>query len=283
MHRHIRKLIGTTLAAGLIWTACDQAPVAPEANAPNSGSIAFGFGPDGTPGLEEFEVCKVGTAANFDWEINGVPQTGFSLNDGECTVIHQVGGDGATVMVRERTEDFTNEQLDQVMVEVLDATGVTGPFAGANPWTDIIGGGGVANGPRGVTVTFHNSFIPVGGGEGCTPGYWRQPQHFDSWTNHLPGDSFDSVFDPDGVALVRPESGTTASLTLLQAVRLRGGGVNALIRHTVAALLNAESAGVSYDLTPGEVLAKYTAAIGGDVEGQKDEFATFNEQGCPLN
>lgn len=283
MQKNIRKLVGTTLAAGLIWTACDQAPVAPENNPPNSGAIAFGFGPDGTPGLEEFEVCKVGTSANFDWSIGGSAQTGFSLNDGECRVIHQVGGAGATVMVRERIEDFTNEQLDQVMVEVLDATGTTGPFAGSNPWTDDIGGGGVTNGPRGVTVTFYNSYIPVEGGEGCTPGYWRQPQHFDSWTNHLPGDSFDSVFDPDGVALERPETGTTASLTLLQAVRLRGGGVNALIRHTVAALLNAESAGVSYDLTPGDVLAKYTAAIGGDVEGQHTEFATFNEQGCPLN
>src|SRR5690606_30498275 len=23
---------------------------------------------------------------------------------------------------------------------------------------------------------------PPSGGEGCTPGYWRQPHHFDSWT-----------------------------------------------------------------------------------------------------
>lgn len=73
-------------------------------------------------------------------------------------------------------------------------------------------------------------------------------------------------------------------MTLLDALQLRGGGVNALTRHAVAALLNASSTGVSYDLTESEIVRRYNAAVaGGEVTGTKDAFERFNEQGCPLN
>src|SRR5215210_35264 len=32
------------------------------------------------------------------------------------------------------------------------------------------------------------------GNEGCTPGYWKQPQHFDSWVVYSPNQLFSSVF-----------------------------------------------------------------------------------------
>src|SRR5262245_29821740 len=32
---------------------------------------------------------------------------------------------------------------------------------------------------------------------GCTPGYWKQSQHFDSWVGHSPNDSFEAVFGRD--------------------------------------------------------------------------------------
>ena len=35
------------------------------------------------------------------------------------------------------------------------------------------------------------------GGEGCTPGFWKQEQHFDSWVGFAPTDSFDAVFGVD--------------------------------------------------------------------------------------
>ena len=65
-------------------------------------------------------------------------------------------------------------------------------------------------------------------GEGCTPGYWRQPHHFDSWVpaGHSPTDSFNAVF---GVS-------ATGNPTLLQAVKKKGGGEKALLRHATAAL-----------------------------------------------
>lgn len=130
--------------------------------------------------------------------------------------------------------------------------------------------------------------VPVpekGGGQGCTPGFWRQPHHFDSWTTYKPNDSIEDPFNiPGSLKLVRPENGNVKDLTLLEGVKLRGGDVNALIRHAIAALLNAANPDVSYDLSVAEVISKFNNAVdGGDIEGTKDEFEGFNELGCPLN
>ena len=60
--------------------------------------------------------------------------------------------------------------------------------------------------------------------------------------------------------------------------------MKALGRHTVAALLNAASPGVSYDLTASEIIEGFNDVFpGGDYEGLKDLFEGFNEQGCPLD
>jgi hypothetical protein len=52
----------------------------------------------------------------------------------------------------------------------------------------------------------------------------------------------------------------------------------------VAALLNSASSGVNYNLTTSEVINKFNADYPGTKYGPlKDEFAGYNEQGCPLN
>ena len=58
--------------------------------------------------------------------------------------------------------------------------------------------------------------------QGCTPGYWKQKQHFDSWEGYAPGDSFYSAFG----------AGPT-DVTLLEALKTGGGGENAF-RHNQA-------------------------------------------------
>ena len=126
-----------------------------------------------------------------------------------------------------------------------------------------------------------------GGGEGCTPGYWKQDHHFDSWVTYSPGDDLTDTFGSSDYDLAKPERGTADALSLLQGLELRGGKVNALTRHAVAALLNAANPDVSYDLSESEVIAKFNAAVedGGKkaIEKTKNEFESFNEQGCPLN
>lgn len=133
--------------------------------------------------------------------------------------------------------------------------------------------------PNVITATATDSVVinPPQGGEGCTPGYWKQDQHLDSWVGFSPDQTLESVFNvPDVLGL--------DDVTLLEALELQGGGVNALLRHAVAALLNAASPGVDYDLTVAQVIAATNAALAsGNYEAQKNIFAGLNEQGCPLN
>ena len=113
------------------------------------------------------------------------------------------------------------------------------------------------------------------GGEGCTPGYWKQPHHLDSWPAGVnPGDSYDATF------------GVTSSdnPTLLEALDFNGGKENALYRHATAAYLNALSPDVEYPYIGAEVIALVQQAYAsGDFNGIKDQFDAANNLGCPLN
>jgi hypothetical protein len=114
-----------------------------------------------------------------------------------------------------------------------------------------------------------------GGGEGCTPGFWKN--HEADWVGFSPGDSFESIFGRDAF---------TGDPSLLQVMNLKGGGLNRLSAHAVAALLNASHPNVDYDLTPTEVIADWQAAFdagGSAINTQKDIFVAFNELGCDVN
>jgi len=114
--------------------------------------------------------------------------------------------------------------------------------------------------------------VPQTAVHGCTPGYWKQPHHFGSWVGYAPSDSFATVF------------GVTASGSLLDALKARGGGENALKRHAVAALLNAANSSVGSNFTPAQLKRKVQAAYAtSDFEALKDELEALNELGCPLN
>ena len=116
------------------------------------------------------------------------------------------------------------------------------------------------------------------GTEGCTPGYWKQSQHFDSWVGYAPGNQFNSVFD-----------NAFPGKSLLDVLRPQSAGpnvnLNALGRHTVAALLNASSS-VDYPYSESDVISMFNDVWPGsnaEYLAQKDIFAGFNELGCPLN
>lgn len=129
-------------------------------------------------------------------------------------------------------------------------------------------------GPGGFDWDLWCSNPPPPGTDGCTPGYWKQPQHVDSWVGYATTDSFDTVFGVDA----------TGDLTLLEALNANGGGENALMRHATAALLNAASAGVNYPHTVAEVIAEVqTAYASGNFELSKDFFEAKNEAFCPLD
>jgi hypothetical protein len=132
--------------------------------------------------------------------------------------------------------------------------------------------------------------------EGCTPGYWRQEQHFDSWTGYGQDMLFSAAFECDSNITITgrliPGTGgrpvTISNPTLLQAVWAIGGGESALARHAVAALLNAANPDVNYPSSEAAVISMVCAALtGGDIEGTKSILAGFNEgddeDNCPLD
>ena len=110
------------------------------------------------------------------------------------------------------------------------------------------------------------------GSEGCTPGYWKQSQHFGNWAApYTPATPFADVFDD-----------AFPGMSLLDVLWQGGGHLKALGRHTVAALLNA-AGDVDYGLTAGEVTMMFNDAYAnGEYESLKNFFADLNERGCPL-
>ena len=113
--------------------------------------------------------------------------------------------------------------------------------------------------------------------EGCTPGYWKQPHHFDSWhEDYHPDMKFSEVFED-----------AFGDATLLEVLSQGGGGLTALGRHVVAALLNAASDGVNYPLSVDEVIDAFNDLFPEgskqDYNDLKDELAGYNELGCSLN
>jgi hypothetical protein len=120
---------------------------------------------------------------------------------------------------------------------------------------------------------------------GCTPGYWKQSQHFDSWpSSFTTTQSVSSLF-----------SGALPSLanqSLLSA--LNGGGGSGLegaqttlLRAAVAATLNAAQFGSGYPLTVGQIDQMVEAALASGDRAQilalASQLDQYNNRGCPLN
>jgi hypothetical protein len=123
-----------------------------------------------------------------------------------------------------------------------------------------------------------------GGGQGCTPGYWKN--HTDSWQGYAPSQTVGSTFS---AASAYP---SIASQTLLEALQGGGGSgtlgaAKVLVRAGTAALLNSAHSGVDGASTTAEVLAAVNAALAsGDRDtmlGVASGLDADNNLGCPLN
>jgi hypothetical protein len=151
-------------------------------------------------------------------------------------------------------------------------------------------GTAVGKPPTGSNVTdtdpSHYFGEQTGGGQGCTPGYWKN--HPDSWppTGYSPSQTVKSVF---AQAASYPSLGNA---TLLNALSFDGGstleGAAAnLLRAAVAALLDASHPGVDYPRTPASVISDVNAALASNNRDTMLSLASQldadNNLGCPLN
>jgi hypothetical protein len=128
----------------------------------------------------------------------------------------------------------------------------------------------------GMTGTVRTGDFPQPGPpQGCTPGFWKQPQHFANWPEgYAPEDLVNDVF---GVT-------ATGDPTLLEALEQGGGGESALLRHAVAALLNSAHPELNFPLGTDDVIQLVQEAYDtGDFERAKDTLEEANELGCDLS
>ena len=127
------------------------------------------------------------------------------------------------------------------------------------------------------------------GEEGHTPGFWKTNVDTKGAVAWPRTDDGTLVLDPTNS--VRSLFGALPSqydsVSLHDALGLKGGGVSALLRHAVAAVLNAIHPDVGYPLSAAEVIARVDAAIAsGDrsaIEALKDLLAGYNELGSDLD
>jgi len=278
--------LGAGLSVLLIIGACsDTGPTSSVDEALLNAAFAH-TGADsqiGTPTVadaELFEVCKrwVGTPATANFEISDAththaftdaaflgPYSAMGFNDWWCADVWLEGPVNTVTVMETGVTGGTNPYTTTVTAVGFNNT----PVVAGTSVTGIVQGSG---GPKGVTAFYTNTEEIPPGDEGCTPGYWKQSQHFGNWVTYGQGDSYDRVF------------GVTSSFggTLLEALWRGGGKENALGRHATAALLNAT----------GDVNAFYDAATvislvqrayaSGNFNAVKNLLAAANELGCPL-
>ena len=134
------------------------------------------------------------------------------------------------------------------------------------------------------TNTPANTPIPF---QGCTPGYWKQTQHLDSWlaTGFSPNQTLESVFDV-------PNQFGLDNKTLRQALSFKGsttntGAAQILLRAAVSALLNSAHPDIDYPRTTAEVIAQVNAALASNNRNTMlslaAELDADNNLSCPLN
>jgi hypothetical protein len=136
--------------------------------------------------------------------------------------------------------------------------------------------GGNLNELRETLAELNAGDCPLGApstSEGCSPGFWKQEHHGSSWpAQYSPDTLFSSVFDD-----------AFPGLTLDEVLEQGGGGLNALGRQVVAALLNAATID-DFPLTTAQVISMFNAVFpNGDFEELKDTLEDLNSGNCPFD
>jgi len=132
------------------------------------------------------------------------------------------------------------------------------------------------------------------GTQGCTPGYWKQSQHFHSWTatGYTPGQLISTVFSVPGTLKVNNLGLGTYSL--VNGLSFKGGSdlsgkAQILLRAAIASLLNTSNSSIQYGMLQADVINAVNAALATGDATQITNLATKldglnnGRGGCPLN
>jgi hypothetical protein len=154
-------------------------------------ATAAGDPGDNTPNQGEVEICKYGTAAEFDVAPTGGSPTRYSLADGECKVVVVDKTQGNTA------NSYTIQEVSSSSY-VLTSVQRTDIQFQVNTTTDIVGNPTVVNDPvvalvnyyHGVHLVYHNDPV-VNNGCTYTQGWYKT--HTSEWPSgaYAPGTTFD--------------------------------------------------------------------------------------------
>jgi hypothetical protein len=200
---------------------------------------------------------------------------------------HLTGGDHPTGTI---TFTLTDPAGHAVTLPAADATvtvngdgdyttptAVTATLVGNYVWTATYNGDSKNNSasePATSTEVANETVATLGGTlAGLTPGFWKN--HTSLWQQYSSSAKLTSIFS-GASALGSPYN----SETLLDAISAGGGGVTALFRMGVAAVLNASDTRVGYPLTVTQIENAVNKAIGSggsaqqvdDLEGLLDKL-----------
>jgi len=128
--------------------------------------------------------------------------------------------------------------------------------------------------------------------QGCTPGFWKNPKHFNYWMGFSPNDNVGVIFDIEDKWL--DDYDFLKGQTLLEALQKKGGqkgmtneqkAARILLRQAVAALLNGAHPAIDYSSPQAVINLVMGALMSTDatiIEGVKNHFRHYNELGSPL-
>jgi hypothetical protein len=137
----------------------------------------------------------------------------------------------------------------------------------------IVAGTTLAIASKGAKTDGNAADTQYSGGTGCSHGYWKN--HSSSWTptGYKLTDNFDTVF---GITHY-------GSMTLDEALNLKGGGFNALAREATAALLNSKISVIKFKYSTAQVIKLVQEAVtANNPEPTKDALESGNTSGCLL-
>jgi hypothetical protein len=234
---------------------------------------------DVPPHLTLDKIVSGGAATGSEWTLTATG-TGAQVP----LTLSGPGGPGSADVVSGTGFDAGTYNLSEI--------GAVAQYTNGTTWTCSTNSGAPVSLLTSITLglgdsavcSITNTFVVA---QSCSPGYWKQDQHFDSYpTGVTPSTLFGSIFNTGSVKVGKPDAsqGTSfASLTLLQVLNLNGGGFNAMARQAVSAYLN--SLTMAYPYSAAQVIALVDAAFAsGDPTAAHNAFASIlQNENCPLN
>ncbi len=273
-----------TVAGAVVGLTACGGDVSPTGSAASRTITAFIVGDptNSTPEYGKIKVCK-SASSNVSGTFtvsrvavgasSGTVEPNPTVAPGNCTIVAEdagLAGSGSNVTISESSAGLVS--VSATRIDLNPSTGLD--VISSEPFAD--GGTKFVNGFHGFTITFENTVVippppPPPGGQGCSPGYWKNHNFPAGYTK---GQLFSSVFED-----------AFPGKSLQTVLSTGGGGLTALGRHTVSALLNAAALGGNYELTTAQVIAKFNAVFpGGNYSALAAEFAALqdvNGRVCP--